>query len=386
MFPRLKGCSLKKAEKLFLYDFARDELYEVDEEAFEFLRYCTGGNPLSEIPSSARSREILEYCISEGLIEDRHDPRAKKIFKPKDNPMPSLRYLQLHITDNCNLNCKHCYLGRKSGTDMEFAMARKVIREFGKVGWKLLVTGGEPLLHQKFWDILSYASHFPIRIEILSNGTLINEETARRISRYAHSIQISLDGMREGHDALRGEGSFEKAIQGIKAAKEYVSVSVATIIHSKNLDQFEELEALVKELDVKEWILDVPSMKGNLAMHPDFLPPIKEASRIYEKYGFGGGGHEGDEDFSCGSHLCSVDVYGNVTKCGFFTEGVGNIKTESLLDCWRRIISEYIPRLEALECRDCEFVRECRGGCRYRAMQIKDFKGKDPFMCSLFLE
>jgi radical SAM protein with 4Fe4S-binding SPASM domain len=385
MFPKLKGCALKKAEGLFIYDFIRDELYEVDEEAFDFLKYCTGKNKLEEIPNSDEGKEVLKFALSEGLVEDDFDANAPEQYSVKNNPAPSLRYLQLHITERCNLNCKHCYLGSKGMRSLNFETATKAIREFGEIGWKLLVTGGEPLLYERFWDILSYASKFPIRVEVLSNGTLITDEIAERMSKHVHSIQISLDGMKEGHEALRGLGSFEKTISGIKAAKKYISVSIATMIHAKNINEFDDLKELVEDLEAAEWMLDVPSLKGNLLENRGLIPKKSDAVRIYKNYGYGGGSHSGDEDFSCGSHLCSIDVDGNVTKCGFFSSSVGKIGTKPLLKCWHEIVEKYLPKLNSLECKNCEYLYECRGGCRYRAALDKNFTAKDLFMCDIYL-
>jgi radical SAM protein with 4Fe4S-binding SPASM domain len=388
MYPLLKG-ALRALEKKVLYDYHRDEQYELDDEAFEFLSYCTGRNSFADIlriTGSGRkeARELLDVLVEEELVVDKYVASAPKRYKIAENISPSLRYLQLHITEKCNLDCRHCYLGRKGSKSLSLALAKKAVEEFSDVGLKLLITGGEPLLYPHFWELLRYARGFRIRIEVLSNGTLITREAAKKLACYADCVQISLDGLENGHDLIRGRGAFEKTMEGIKNALPHLEVSIATMIHSGNLDEFPRLEALVKTLGAKEWSLDVPSQKGNMLANKGLEANHELAAKIYKSYGYGSETHEGDSSYSCGSHLCSIDVKGRVTKCGFFSASVGNIRDTPLLECWRRVARRYLPRISELECASCDFVKECRGGCRYRATIAGGFHARDPFMCRLY--
>ncbi|WP_456474510.1 radical SAM protein [Candidatus Pyrohabitans sp.] len=385
MYPRLKNCVLRGGEGYFLYNYVEDEVYELDSEAFELLRRFTGSNnfvSLTEEFEEGQVREAVEYLLGEGCLRDEHLDDAPQSFMV-ENFTPSLRYLQLHITERCNLVCRHCYLGDKAAIDLPRELAFKAVEEFSSFGWKLLITGGEPLLSPYFWELVSYASKRGIRVVVLTNGTLL-EAKARKLAEHVHEVQVSLDGMRQGHEALRGEGSFEATLRGIGAAAKYMRVSVATMIHRENLQEFPQLERLVKSLGVEEWSLDVPSPKGTLLENPDLLPPYEEAARIYTRYGFSSGVHGGSGDYACGSHLCAVNVEGDVTKCGFFVQGVGNLAEISLREGWRRIVESYLPKVSELACTGCEHLSECRGGCRFRALCEGDFLGRDSFLCLLY--
>ncbi len=382
-FPKLKNCSLRNAEKFFLYNFKKDELYELDREAFEFLKHLSGDYSIYELKKIFGDKilETLKFLEEEECLEfiNGVEKREKRKITVKKSPIPSLRYLQLHITEKCNLNCKHCYLGRKSKKSMDIELAKRIVDEFSEIGLKLIITGGEPLLYENIWEFLEYARKKDIRIVVLSNGTLINENTAKKLSKYADEVQISLDGLKEGHEFLRGKGTFEKTIEGIKNAKKYMKVSVATMIHRKNINEFPKLSSLISKI-ADEWFLDIPSIKGNATK--DILPDLEKAVEIFLSYGFSEAVHESSGEYSCGSHLASIDVDGYFAKCGFF-EPICHV-SEGLLSCWQKIVEKMTPKLSELECRNCEYLENCRGGCRYRAFLEKDLYSKDRFMCMLF--
>lgn len=388
MYPSLSNSAPKKLETPHLYNYVKDERYELDLESFEFLRRCTGRNNFEDILSATssdadESEALLEYLTGEECLVDRSDVKAPLLWPVEDTLTPSLRYLQLHITERCNLDCGHCYLGVKEQKDLEERLIKKTMDEFSPNGLKVLITGGEPLLHRKIWDVLELMSRYPVHRVIFSNGTLISEDVARRLSRYVHGIQISLDGMKEGHEQLRGKGTFNKTIKGIENARKYLDVTVATMVHSRNLGEFEALEERISELGIKEWSLDVPSTAGNA--DADVVPPYDVAAGILKRYGYGSGVHEGDGSYSCGSHICTVDVLGGVSKCSFFEDAVGNIVEEHLSNLWMKVVDKYTPLLSSLACRGCSLVSECRGGCRFRAMSEGDFYGKDSLMCNVHL-
>jgi len=389
MHPKLTDSVIRIIESSILYNYANDEQYELDEESLEFLSYCTGKNRLEEIYKEAHvdpreGKKLIEYLSTEGCMQDLEEPRAPVRFMVREAVKPSLRYLQLHITERCNLNCAHCYLGEKNHKDMRLRTIAQVLEEFSHFGFKVLITGGEPLLHRNFWDVLKLASDLPLKVEVLTNGTLITPEVALGLSKYADQVQISLDGMMEGHEHIRGKGTFRATMEGMMNANDFMPVSCATMIHSKNLNEFDAMEGTLKELGINEWILDIPSNAGNMLNQCDLSVKNEDAVKIFKRYGYSTGVHKGDGSLSCGSHICSVKPNGDVSKCGFFHDYVGNIEKATLELCWLKIVDRYIPKLEQLECRECSALEECRGGCRFRAAS-EDFYGKDPFMCALYL-
>jgi radical SAM protein with 4Fe4S-binding SPASM domain len=366
--------SLKNLEGYCVYNVATDDLYEISDTAFRFLCLCDGTRRLRDLHYE---EEFLATCLSEGILVF-HRSARKRNMVVADPPHPSLRYLELQITTRCNLQCKHCYLGSPVLSDLPLANIRQVIMEFAQLqGLRLILSGGEPMLHPDFWQLNEMLPDLSVRSILLSNGGLITGDTVQRLN--VHEVQISLDGLEESHDYLRGDGSYQKAVGAIRTLQSLEKdVSVATMVTAKNLTEFPNLEEVITSLGVKEWNVDVPVIAGNLARHNDLQVPYWQSAPML-RYGFGGGLYASSARYTCGSHLCAVAPDGKVAKCAFFAAvPVGDI-TEGLRRCWERI---HHIGIDELRC-ECDVREECRGGCRFRAQQAGDIYGPDPVQCCL---
>jgi radical SAM protein with 4Fe4S-binding SPASM domain len=367
-------CFLKQLEEPCVYNAVTDELYETNDKAFDFLKLCDGSRRVADLKFE---KKFVSWCLKEGILSPSSE-EARRQFVLEPASRPSLRYLELQITSRCNLKCRHCYIGDTNRVDLPADKIITVLEEFEKMqGLRLLISGGEPLLHPDFWDINDALTRFGFRSVLLTNGTLIDKKTAEKLK--VHEVQVSLDGIDSSHDMLRGSGAFTKAVNSlrelVKAGKD---VSVATMVHSGNLNDFPTLKGLIEGIGVREWNVDVPCPIGRLAVHKELQVPYEKAAPFLN-YGFGGGLYTSSPGYACGAHLCTVMPDGRVAQCGFFSEySVGMIE-EGLRNCWERI--RHIT-LDELECQ-CDSKEECRGGCRFRASIEKDIYAPDPVQCYL---
>jgi radical SAM protein with 4Fe4S-binding SPASM domain len=372
-------CCLKRLEEPCLYDIANDELYEINEEAYQFLLKCSQGE---DTFLKQEDEEFIRYCLSENLLALTETPVENK-WIPEQSPIPSLRYLEFQLTDRCNLRCRHCYIGEglhwpkgHLRQDIPYDTILEILKEFEKIqGLRLLLSGGEPLLHPQFWEINEVLRAYAFRSILLSNGVLITRDMAKRLC--VHEVQVSLDGMQEGHEAIRGEGTFTKTLSAIDHLQDAgIRVSIATMIHQANLTEFDSLASLVQSKNICEWNVDLPSVAGRMAENRNLMASPEEAGPFLS-YGYGGGLHSSDKDTTCGAHLCAILANGKVAKCGLFSqEPIGSIE-KGLRYCWERM-----PRigLKELAC-NCAILDECRGGCRYRAQLQGDIFQPDLFQC-----
>jgi len=243
-----------------VYNIKTDELYCLDENALEILKKAQNG-------SKIENKELLEFCLNEKILTEKPVKKRRPLLK--QSPVPSLRYLELQITKRCNLKCRHCFIGESKPLDLPFEKIVNVLKEFEEMqGLRVLITGGEPLMHQDFDRINEILKDFAFRKILFTNGTLLDEKTLRKLN--VEEIQFSIDGMKKGHEALRGKGSFDKTLKALKNALDFgFDVSVATVIHKQNIDDFDKLEKFIKNLNIREWTVDALTMTGNLKQNKD---------------------------------------------------------------------------------------------------------------------
>lgn len=351
--------SLKRLEEPFLYHCGQDELYELDETALIFLAGCDGSRLGRDLTADDR---FVTYCLDQGLL----------IALPRPAPVPvaigvcatpSLRYLELQLTHRCNLRCRHCYLGPPRPEELDFAAALAITREFADLGGlRLLISGGEPLLYPALQKFIEETNELRLRRVLLTNGTLLTKDVARWLR--VEEVQVSLDGWRRGHDRLRGEGSFDRALLGIEAAQaEGIPLAIATMVHQENLAEFPRLERFTREIGAREWGIDLLCPAGTLLDHPQLLVPAEKGAPLLRR-AYGGGYHGASDGYACGHHLLTILPSGQAVKCGFYADAPLGDARQGLLACWRKL--QHIPA-DLLECRGCPALADCGGGCRFRA-------------------
>lgn len=247
--------SLRRLENPCLYDRRQDELYELNEEGLAALANCRVQISLAK---AGLTPEFQEFCLAEGLLELSPDPRPRPLALGP-GPVPSLRYLELQITWRCNLACAHCYLGPARGVDLPVERVAALAREFEALGGlRLLISGGEPLLHPQWEQVNAALLALPVRRVLLSNGLLLSDQILANLA--VEEVQISLDGLAAGHQALRGPRSFDKTVAAARRVRAAgLDLSIATMVHPGNLGEMEGLAELVGSLGAREWGIDAPS-------------------------------------------------------------------------------------------------------------------------------
>ncbi len=190
--------------------------------------------------------------------------------RPLDLPpgTPPLRSLYLYMTAGCNLNCRHCWIAPefqkvpREKTVIDADDLAKVVQEAIPLGLcQAKLTGGEPTFHPRFRDIAALLSANGLKMDMETNGTLIDKELAQFIKEETliNFVSISPDSViPEKHDGFRGvDGAFLAAVDGIR---NLVSVGLRPqVIMSPFSGNFTEIDA-VAELAVK---LGASSVKFN---------------------------------------------------------------------------------------------------------------------------
>src|SRR3990170_3224068 len=178
--------------------------------------------------------------IYRGLISNLFDVRAPLFCGHK-------------LTYNCNLRCKMCPFWKRSSKDSDLEREKAILKQIYDSGvCAVALEGGEPLLRKDLVKILAFSRSLPLHTSLVTNGTLL-ESRIDEIASYINGVvYVSLDGMEKTHDTIRGvDGCFRKALRGIIASREKVSVTVNTTIMAENINEIEDLVKLAKALDIK---------------------------------------------------------------------------------------------------------------------------------------
>ena len=324
----------------------------------------------------------------------------------RNTETPPLGTIYMYASGACNLNCSHCWIspefvqeGRKSSLHLSIDLVRKAVSEGKPLGLhSVKLTGGEPLLNPKIREIIQFISDEGIGVTMESNGTLVTRETAEFLAATTKFsfISVSLDGARaKTHDDLRGvEGSFEKAVQGIRHLVEAgFKPQLICTLHRGNIEQIREVIELARELGCG-------SVKFNHVQHTgrgmDFddghalgVAEIIEINRMIEEKLIPDAGISVLPDIPvafqkparflrsspgrCHIHnIIGLLANGDLALCGIGTSVeellYGNLNNDSLANIWNSS-----PKLQALRrlvpdelegiCARCIHRRFCKGCC-----------------------
>jgi MoaA/NifB/PqqE/SkfB family radical SAM enzyme len=134
--------------------------------------------------------------------------------------LESLPILALSVHSACNCRCVMCDIWKANADQREISaadLARHVDALRALRVQRVMLTGGEPLLHRNLWSLCSQLQALRIRVTLVTTGLLI-EPHAAEIASSVDTVVISLDGDRDGHDGIRRvKGGFDRIAKGVMA-------------------------------------------------------------------------------------------------------------------------------------------------------------------------
>jgi organic radical activating enzyme len=208
------------------------------------------GKPVSRLIADEALRSGAEPEIIRALFQYLKEYR----FVAEVSDVVTLARAYLNVTARCNLTCPMCYFAdndlpghAESSSELSYEALCLTIDALAKTDLSnLVISGGEPLLYQDFCRILNYAKEKISRITILTNGTLTTKEYAEHISKANARVQVSIESANSRvHDSIRGRGSFDKAIEGIKMLL-HAGVDDIEIVQTLTRESISESESVVK--------------------------------------------------------------------------------------------------------------------------------------------
>ncbi|MFH2142694.1 MAG: TIGR04133 family radical SAM/SPASM protein [Bacteroidota bacterium] len=323
-----------------------------------------------------------------------------------------LNYFFWECTLRCNINCLHC--GSDCHKDVEIKdmpaedflkVTARIKEQYNPNKVMIVITGGEPLVRKdlEYVGLELYKQGYPWGF--VTNGLALSEERFRKLMNSGlRSITISLDGLEDSHNWLRGrKDGFKKAVDALKlVVKEPDLVyDVVTCITQKNIDELDQIKSYLLELGVKKWRIFTIDPIGRAKENPDlnissvqfkkvldFIVNARNEGKIKIDYGCEGfvGSYENrvrDGFFFCraGINIASVLCDGSIAACPNNSREIiqGNIYKDDILEVWndKYKIMRKLDWKKTGQCKNCEVFKWCRGN----GLHLHDFDNHDILRC-----
>jgi selenobiotic family peptide radical SAM maturase len=364
-----------------------------------------GGTHVAAIES------VLIRALSEGLVIG-PEPIIKRHYLPENYKEIERSFfearifsLQWHITQVCDLHCRHCYdrnqyqtLSLEQETDILDDLADFCSSQ--NVHGQVTFTGGNPLLHPNFEKLYQEAADRGFTLAILGNPASREQiERVQAIQPLAF-YQVSLEGLEEHNDYMRGKGHFKKILAFLDLLRELGIFSMVMLTLTRdNMEQVLPLAEILRD-KVDLFTFNRLSLVGEGAnlvtvdagKYPAFLKAYNDAvgtnpclgikdnllNILYheeERPLFGG-----CTGFGCGAAFNFITILadGSVHACRKFPSPLGNILDSSLNEIYHTKAADKY-RWGAVECEECP-IRPVCGGCLAVAHGhgLDIFRQKDP--------
>jgi selenobiotic family peptide radical SAM maturase len=354
----------------------------------------------------------IEKAVQKGLLLA---PPSKLRRNGSDFPlseaMPSqfltaeMFTLQWHITHRCDLHCRHCY-DRSDREDVALAQGIGVLdqlRQFCRerhVGGQVSFSGGNPFLHPDFLTLYHAAHARNLSLAILGNP--VSKEQLEGMLQIAKPsfYQVSLEGLQEHNDFIRGEGNYDSVLAFLDLLKEKRIYSMVMLTITKaNMAQVLPLaEVLRDRVDLFTFNrlamvgeganLESPGPLEYQAFIESFLKACEQNPAIalkdsliniqldQNKHSLFGG----CTGYGCGAAFNFVSLLpdGQVHACRKFPSQIGDLSIQTLEDIYSSTAAQDYRR-GCSECADCRLRAVC-GGCLAvtYGWGLDPLKNKDP--------
>ena len=253
------------------------------------------------------------------------------------------------ITNRCDKKCGHCMSNStaRSETGLPTEQVRQVFDKLKKSGvLRVDIVGGEPFLRKDLIDLLRYATQeVGLEAVVTTHGGLVRQEHAEALAELNMIVQVSIDGLEDVNDHLRGQGSFSGAVNAIeKLVKAKVPVRVSSTIQRGNMDSLEDIVYLTKEMGVQSIYMNIVCAQGRASELRDqiCLSP-QQQTEVETKLDTMRNQNPELYNFIEMKHAnragVFIDTNGNFISQGFSEEEcsvLGNLFSEDIRAMWKR--------------------------------------------------
>lgn len=383
-----------------------------------------------------RSNGFSRSSLNEAVTADDVLPPVLDLTVPPPGLRPAPKTLEISITGRCNLKCRYCFYADEMAALSDLPTERWLafFDELGELAvQRLTLSGGEAFARPDLFELIDGLIANKMRYGILSNGTLITEDTIQKFAvgkrrLRLDSIQVSIDGScAEIHNRSRPPNSFHRALRGLRLLLEAgFPVTVRTTVNRHNVDDLENIaRLLVEEVGLPGFSTNEAEQMGTARCYGQDVVLTEEERRrametlvaLNERYGgrisaqagpLSRARYFGDVEArlargetempgrgtlcSCGGVFSKMAVLhdGTMVPCNLLpTLTMGVIGVNPLREAWQRHPSinavrqrRQIPLRSLPACRDCPYAGFCAGGCPASVMaKYGRLNMRDPVYC-----
>lgn len=251
--------------------------------------------------------------------------------------------------------------------------------------------GGEPLLRDDYYKVGRCIKNLGMNVNFVSNGILVDDHIDRIASLDPKVVGISLDGMRESHERIRGPDTWERTVRSAHALREAgIQTTIITTVSKINFKDLPNIKDLIIGKGIN-WQLQTAMPFGNFRREEMlsreeyyavalFIAKQRIQNRFESLPVVGAhcfGYHSKILPMSawkgCSAGKSSVGITSNGGIVGCLSMGndrfiEGNTRQTSLKEVWENPSSfsynrEFRPEDLGENCSDCRYGVKCQGGC-----------------------
>ena len=415
------------------YDSIANLPHPIPRQDFLLLLHCDG---TEELPDSARLNALAERDLIHPVTQDGETLSEWQKYRYYSHPY--IPKVTLEITERCNYNCLHCFNAADMGIstqELSLPKIRRILKEAKEAGiFHVMLTGGEPMLHASFIEILHLIREEEMILDAINtNGFFITEKLLHFINEAGHSplLKISFDGL-GFHDWMRGrEGAEKQTLDAIRlcVAKKF-RVMVQTNLNKKNvsclpgtLDLLDRLGVcrtrIIRTSEAPRWLENAGDacfsweeyFEASLNIAADYVKNEHQMSLLFWQFlevdarnrtiqSHRINRYDSDNYqncFECVDEL-AVCADGQLFPClqmsGAFKSRnicVGDLKKDSLQkllkdSLYQRLLTSRISdRMQiSKDCRNCPFIRYCRSCPAISLLMHGEYHGRNDASCIFF--
>lgn len=327
------------------------------------------------------------------------------------------------ITLACDLACSHCgsRAGRRRRDELSTAEALDLVVQMAELGTRDVgLIGGEAYLRKDWLEIVAAVRAAGMECGLQSGGrNLTDDRLAKAAAAGLQGVGISIDGLQEVHDEVRGvPGSFELALAALRAVQRHGMVAtVNTQINTRSMPQLRELMDIIIEAGATNWQLAITVAMGNAADNPDLLlqpyqmlelmPLLAELSLDARERGLfiqpaNNIGYFGPYESTlrnviedeihwhgcnAGDTIFGIEADGTIKSCPGLPRvyAGGNVRDKSLREIWETAEPLAFTRRRTVDdlwgfCHGCYYAEVCMAGCTWTSHALFGRAGNNP-MC-----